>query len=87
MTTREREEAEVLPAETIACWRVNYGLDRGPHALHDAWSAGAPPGAVLALRAAVLEIERLRAWIPQAEARQIARIADMLGNMAAGSFL
>jgi len=50
----------VVDAATIACWTVNYELDRTPHDLHAFWQAGAPPGAALALRAAVHEIERMR---------------------------
>ena len=48
-----------LPAETLNCWRLNYGLTKTPNELHTLWCDGAPPGAVMALRAAVLEIERL----------------------------
>ena len=50
-----------IDSKTIDCWRTNYGLDKTPHELHAYWSAWAPPGAVLALKAAVGEIERLRA--------------------------
>ncbi len=52
-----------IDAATIDCWRQNYGLDRTPHELHALWNSCAPPGAVLALRAAVLELERLRALL------------------------
>lgn len=59
-----------IDRQTIDCWRVNYGLDKTPHELHAYWSAWAPPGAVLALKAAVGEIERLRAgpWIGKCQA-------------------
>lgn len=67
MSTKDTTPAEVgsndqlgLPAETLNCWRLNYGLTKTPNELHALWSDGAPPGAVMALRAAVLEIERQR---------------------------
>lgn len=45
----------------LACWRINYSLHLTPHELYDYWQAhGTPTGAVLALKAAVEEIERLR---------------------------
>ena len=51
--------------ESIACWRVNYGLDtRSPEDAMRYWSercAGmAPAGAVAALGFALLELEALR---------------------------
>lgn len=49
-----------VDAAVIDCWRVNYGLDKTPHDLHTFWKDGSPPGAALALKAAVSEIERLR---------------------------
>jgi hypothetical protein len=48
-----------VDAAVIDCWRVNYGLDKTPHELNDFWQDRAPPGAVLALKAAVGEIGRL----------------------------
>lgn len=45
--------------DLIECWRATYCLDKTPHELHAMWQSWAPPGAVLALRAAVEEIERL----------------------------
>ena len=45
----------------LDCWRANYGLDKTPHELHSFWQHCTPPGAVLALKAAVSEIERRRA--------------------------
>ena len=48
----------------LACWRINYSLHLTPHELYDYWQAhGTPTGAVLALKAAVEEIERLRAAV------------------------
>jgi hypothetical protein len=48
----------------LACWRINYSLHLTPHELYDYWQAhGTPTGAVLALKAAVDEIERLRAAV------------------------
>jgi hypothetical protein len=64
-----------IDAATIDCWRQNYGLDRTPHELHALWNSWAPPGAVLALRAAVLELERLRDVLAYAEAA-LADIGD-----------
>lgn len=40
-----------------------YGLYKPPHELHAYWEERAPAGAVLALKAAVGEIERLRACL------------------------
>lgn len=46
--------------DDIRCWRINYGLDRSPHDLHDYWAAAVvPPGAVLALKSACEKIECL----------------------------
>ena len=61
--------------QTIDCWRTNYGLEKTPHELHALWSSWAPPGAVLALKAAVLELERLRDTLAYAEAA-LADIGD-----------
>ncbi len=48
----------------LACWRINYSLHLTPHELYDYWQAhGTPTGAVLALKAAVEEIERLRSAV------------------------
>jgi len=57
------------------CWRANYGLDKTPHELHAFWHSWAPPGALLALKAAVAEIVRLRAVLAYAEAA-LADIGD-----------
>ena len=54
------DEREPLTQDGIDCWRVNYALHKSPHELHDFWRDGAPPGAALALKAAVAEIDRLR---------------------------
>lgn len=49
-----------VDAAVIACWKTNYGLDRTPHDLYAYWQPESlPTGAVLALKAAVHEIERL----------------------------
>ena len=58
-----------VDAAVIDCWRVNYGLDKTPHELSDFWQDRAPPGAVLALKAAVSEIERLREELRRAGER------------------
>lgn len=55
------EGADALPDETLDCWRTNYGLDKSPHELHAFWEGNTPTGAVLALKSACGEIERLRA--------------------------
>lgn len=60
---------------TIDCWRVNYSLDKTPHELYALWHSWAPPGAVLALKAAIGEIERLRDTLAYAEAA-LADIGD-----------
>ena len=60
---------------TIDCWRANYGLDKAPHELHAYWRAGSPTGAVLALKAAIGEIDRLRDTLAYAEAA-LADIGD-----------
>jgi len=58
-----------VDAQTMACWRANYGLHATPHALHRFWGpCNAPAGAVLALRAAVIEIELLQAELAAAHA-------------------
>ena len=53
----------------LDCWRANYGLDKTPHELHSFWQHCTPPGAVLALKAAVSEIERLREELRRAGER------------------
>lgn len=55
--------------ETISCWKINYGLaDKTPQQAAEWWrhAAGgsdiaAPVGAILALAAAIEQIEKLRA--------------------------
>ena len=64
-----------IDRRTIDCWRVNYSLDKTPHELHELWHSWAPPGAVLALKAAIGEIERLRDTLTYAEAA-LADIGD-----------
>jgi len=51
----------MIDDHTIKCWTINYGLDKDTADLHALWKTGAPFGAVLALKAAVDEIKRLRA--------------------------
>jgi hypothetical protein len=51
----------MIDDDTLECWTINYGLNRDPNSLYAIWERGAPFGAVLALRAAVEEIKRLRA--------------------------
>ena len=46
--------------EIIDCWRINYGLDKTPHELHEFWNDRVPSGAVMALKVACDEIESLR---------------------------
>jgi hypothetical protein len=67
----------VRPDALIALVRT-LELDHGP--------GGWPAVEMATLTALADEVERLIAWIPQAEARQRARIADMLGDMAAVSW-
>jgi hypothetical protein len=65
----------VIDEETLECWRINYELHRDPHDLADFWRAGPGVGPVLALKAAVEEIERLNGQL--AEARELLkRIRD-----------
>lgn len=54
------DEIDDVHPDTLACWRINYRLDLTPHELCAVWEAGAPVGAVLALRHAVACIERLQ---------------------------
>lgn len=61
MTPKTIGACEAIDRQTIDCWRANYSLDKTPHELHALWHSWAPPGAVLALKAAVIEIERLTA--------------------------
>lgn len=70
-----------IDRQTIDCWRVNYILDKTPHELHALWHTWAPPGAVLALKAAIGEIERLRDTLAYAEAA-LADIGDATANLA-----
>lgn len=72
-----RVERPVRPDALIALVRT-LELDHGP--------GGWPAVEMATLTALADEVERLIAWIPQAEARLCARIADMLGNMAAISW-
>ncbi len=52
---------ENVDQKTIDCWRTNYALNKTPQQLYDYWIPFGPPvGAMLALKAAVDEIERLR---------------------------
>ena len=51
----------MIDDDTLNCWTVNYGLDKDLNDLAAIWAMGAPLGAVLALKAAVDEIKRLRA--------------------------
>jgi hypothetical protein len=67
----------VRPDALIALVRT-LELDHGP--------GGWPAVEMATLTALADEVERLIAWIPQAEGRQRARIADMLGDMAAVSW-
>lgn len=67
-TVGSTDELGPIDRQTIDCWRVNYGLDKRPHELHAMWHSWAPPGAVLALKAAVAEIQRLRDTLAYAEA-------------------
>jgi hypothetical protein len=50
----------VVDAAALECWKVNYGLDKTPQEIAATWGNWAPSGAVMALRVAVAEIERLR---------------------------
>lgn len=52
---------EALAADTLDVWTINYSLNLDPHALHEFWSAGAPPACAMALKAAVAELRRLLA--------------------------
>jgi hypothetical protein len=63
MNARDSDDM-IVDRQTIDCWRTNYGLNKTPQELHAFWSAWAPPGAVVALRAAVGEIERLASALP-----------------------
>lgn len=61
----------------LACWRINYSLHLTPHELYDYWQAhGTPTGAVLALKAAVEEIERLRAAVAAERDQPVRRVVD-----------
>ena len=64
----------------LDCWRANYGLDKTPHELHSFWQHCTPPGAVLALKAAVSEIERLREELRQKHAEYDDMKSLLLGN-------
>lgn len=66
----------IVDSDTLDCWRANYCLTMSPHALHEYWSPGAPPGAALALRAAVAEIERLLALVASWEAKAATWLAS-----------
>lgn len=70
-------ERPVRPDALIALVRT-LELDHGP--------GGWPAVEMATLTALADEVERLIAWIPQVESRLQARIADMLGNMAAISW-
>lgn len=86
------DESDQIEAtqDTIACWRINYGLkDSTPKAAADWWRAAngnrepaAPAGAVAALGIALdaLELERARAELAEAErdeAREAAHVAAL----------
>lgn len=74
----------VVDAAVIDCWKVNYGLEKTPTEIAAAWGNWAPTGAILALRAAVAEIERLRAEL----AAKDDRIAGIVrGNEAREAYL
>ena len=51
----------MIDDDTLECWTINYGLEKDPKDLYAIWQRGAPPGAAMALKAAVDEIKRLRA--------------------------
>ena len=49
--------------DRIEHWRINYGLDKSPHELSEFWNNRVPNGALVALKAACEEIERLRSIV------------------------
>jgi len=69
--------------KTIECWKINYGFhDKTPMEAAQWWrdqnggrDLSAPVGAVLALAAAVEEIERLRGIIENLEMQSVDGIA------------
>jgi hypothetical protein len=63
----------MIPDDVIECWKANYGLDkRTPEDAmrwwHDSCNGMAPAGAVAALGLCLIEIERLRTAMREANA-------------------
>lgn len=50
----------MIDRQTIEYWKINYDLEKEPHELAELWKECPPIGAVLALKVAVIEIERMR---------------------------
>lgn len=63
----DSEDPVVIDEETLRDWRINYELHRDPHDLTAYWRNYCPIGAVLALKAAVEEIESLRGLLSEAK--------------------